>query len=217
MDREFWLEAWRQGRIGFHRDAVNPALVEHEAAFLGGGPHRVLVPLCGKSLDLGWLAERGHEVVGVELSPIAVDAVFEEGGRDRSIREVDGLRLHDSPGLTVVEGDFFALQPDHLGTFDRVWDRAAMIALPPELRGRYVGHLQQLARPGAKVLLRTLEYDPSVMSGPPFSVPEEEVRMRYQGAEVQRLDQADVLASEPRWAERGHRWMRETTWLVRLP
>lgn len=217
MEREFWLEAWRQGRIGFHREQVNPALVAHEALFLGGGPHRVLVPLCGKSVDLAWLAARGHEVVGVELSPIAIDAFFEEAQIERTIREVGAFRLHESPGLTIVEGDWFEVTADLVGTFDRVWDRAAMIALPPDWRARYVGHLEQLARPGALILLSTLEYDPSVMSGPPFSVTEEEVRMRYQQAEVRRLDQVDVLSEEPRWIERGHRWMNTCTWLVRLP
>jgi len=177
----------------------------------------VLVPLCGKSLDLAWLADRGHQVVGVELSDIAVNAVFEESRRARTVREAGRLRFHESPGLTVVEGDFFDVTAGDVGTFDRVWDRAAMIALPPELRSRYVGHLQELVRPGGRVLLQTLEYDPSVMGGPPFSVPEDEVRMRYQGAQVERLDREDVLAAEPRWVERGHRFMVQSTWLVRLP
>lgn len=217
MEHGFWLEAWKQGRIGFHRSQVNEDLLRHQERFLDGGPHRVLVPLCGKTLDLGWLADRGHQVVGVELSELAVQAFFSESGRPFETRPAGSCVRYESGDLTVLQGDLFDVQPGDVGPIDRIWDRASMIALPPEMRDRYVAHLRTLAGPGARILLSTLSYDQAVMSGPPFSVSEEEVRARYTDAQVERLDQQDILAAEPRWRERGHTWMHSTTYLIDLP
>lgn len=216
MDPSFWRERWQQGQIGFHNAQVNPELVRWEARFLGSAPHRVLVPLCGKTLDLAWLADRGHDVVGVELSEIAAGAVFEESGRSVAVRDAEGLRVFASPRLTVIQGDLFDVRPAHVGRIDRIWDRAALVALPPERRSHYVTHLRGLAGPDTVVLLNALEYDQALMEGPPFSVPEAEVRAHYEGARVELLDQRDLIAEEPRWAERGHRYWLSTTYLVHL-
>lgn len=216
MDRSFWIDAWKNGRTRFHRADANPDLLAYEAQFLGGGQHRVLVPLCGKSVDLVWLAERGHDVVGVELSELAARAVFEESGREYAVRDAGGLKVFASPGLSVINADLFDVTPHHVGSVDRIWDRAALVALPPEVRGRYVMQLRGLAGPNTVVLLNAIEYDPSVMDGPPFSVPEAEVRAHYEAAHVEILRQADVVADEPRWAEAGHSWWLDTSYLIRF-
>ncbi len=216
---ERWITAWKEGRTNFHLSSVNPQLERAADRFLAGGPHRVLVPLCGKTLDLEWLADRGHEVVGAELSDIAVSAVFEHAGRTPTV-EAGEPALHRTPGLSVFLGDFFAITPERLraalgGPPTRVWDRAAMIALPPELRERYVEHLERLA-PGAVVLLDTLSYDQAVMSGPPFSVDPEEVRARYADARsVEHLETGDLVIEE-RWKAAGHQWMKRHLFLVTL-
>lgn len=217
---EAWIERWKEGRTNFHLSAVNPQLVRLADRFLAGGPHRVLVPLCGKTLDLAWLVDRGHEVAGAELSEIAVRAIFDDAGQ-APVVEGGEPALWRAPGLAVFLGDFFALEPGRLaaalgGPPTRVWDRAAMIALPPELRGRYVDHLRRLAAPGAVVLLDTLTYDAARMPGPPFSVSPDEVRERYAGASVELLETADLVI-EDRWKALGHEWMRRHLFLITLP
>ena len=212
MDGEFWRSRWSTGRIGFHKSEVHPDLLQRRDAWLDSGS-RVLVPLCGKTLDLAWLAER-VPTVGVELVPTAVEQLHAEQSIEAEVGVDGSFRAWRSPNLTVLEGDVFDLSEAHVAGVDRVWDRAALVALRPDQRTRYVRHLRDLLDPGARVLLNTFAYDPSVMSGPPHSVTEEEVRDHYAGADV------DVVyvdeAVDPAWEARGHRWFRKTLWLITL-
>ncbi len=211
MEPEFWIERWSQGQTAFHRDGVHPDLLAHQDWFLDGASHRVLVPLCGKSHDLPWLAARGHHVVGTEISPIAARAVFEEHGLTPSVEPRGAHTVFCAGRVEIWCGDHFAL-PTGVGPFDRVWDRAALVAVEPGRRAAYVAHTAAVAGPQADVLLNVLNYDPAVMSGPPFPVRPEEVRALF--GRVARLSRRSLLDSEPRWRERGHRWFETTTWSV---
>lgn len=210
MDRTFWLEKWAHKQIGFHRDGVHPDLVDHAPSFLGDGPHRVLVPLCGKTVDLHWLAESGHQVTGVELSDIAAREFHQEQGRSPTRSVAGPFTVLQSPNLRYLVGDVFGLD----GTFDRVWDRAALVALAPEQRRPYVNLVRRVAS-GGELLLVTFDYDPTVMSGPPFALPHDEVRDYYPEAEI--LFHADILEHVPAFRERGHGHWHKTVWRARLP
>jgi thiopurine S-methyltransferase len=208
MERDFWLNRWREGRIGFHEQGPNPHLVRWWPE-VGGGARDVLVPLCGKSHDLHALVARGHRVTGVELSPIACEAVFAEHGLTPT-REEGGAHVTWRAGdLTVLQGDFF----DVVGAFDAAWDRAATIALPPAVRGRYAAHLRSLVRPGGGVLLVTTDYPQAEREGPPFSVPPEEVLAAW--PEARRLDRED-LGESPRAKEWGVSRFAEDVWAIRV-
>ncbi len=213
MDPSFWQARWREGRIGFHRPDPNPHLVAHASVLPAGA--RVLVPLCGKSVDLGWLAARGHEVVGVELVESAALAFFNEA-RISPERRVDAPFVrYRGQGVEIVVGDFFDTTAEALGgRFGASFDRAAMIALPESMRERYVAHLQQLLEPKAAILLVTLETDDT--AGPPFSVPEDEVRRRYGAATVTRLADVDALEPGGNLAARGATRARERVYRVEL-
>lgn len=203
MDPEFWRSRWREGKIGFHQDRVHPDLLAHADQVLDGAA--VLVPLCGKSVDLPWLAER-LPTVGVELSEIAVTELFAEHGLVPAIDQVEGMRRFRAGSLTVLLGDFFDLRPAHLPSgIDRVWDRAALVALDPSRRQRYAAHLRALL-PTGRVLLNSFVYDPSVMEGPPHSVPPSELAAIYPNATIDRLDDREELTE--RFRELGHAWWR---------
>jgi thiopurine S-methyltransferase len=212
MKPEYWLERWQENRIGFHRVDPNPRLVEHHRAL--NDTIRVLVPLCGKSVDLEWLAVHGFEVVGVELSEKAAQDFFAE-------RSVTPQRAPRGPfveykhsTISILVGDFFDARSDDLDYFDAVYDRAAMIALPPELRQRYVAHLPTLLSPKAKLLLITLDYD--APGGPPFAVTPEEVVASYPQGRVSQLGSYDARAETPGPIERGASWVHENVHLVEL-
>lgn len=215
MELDFWLARWEGGQIGFHRNVPSPELVAHEGEFLGTGPHRVLVPLCGKSVDLAWLRARGHEVVGAELAEQAVRAFFDEQGLVPIVTVEAPFLRFAADGIIVWCGDLFALAPAQVGAIDRVWDRAALIALPPELRIRYAAQLATLA-PGAIVLLSTLDYGPGETTGPPFAVPQAEIARLY-GRGVRTLAEEDLLTEESRWATGGHAWAKGTLSTFALP
>ncbi|WP_267284273.1 hypothetical protein [Psychrobacter sp. Sarcosine-02u-2] len=78
MDSKFWQQRWQDGRIGFHKSDVNPQLIEYFSELAVPISGQVLVPLCGKSVDMVWLAHAGYDVVGVELVETAVQAFFVE-------------------------------------------------------------------------------------------------------------------------------------------
>lgn len=177
MDPDFWKERWAAGRIGFHEGTTNALLEQHVDQL--GESKRVLVPLCGKTEDMAFLASRGHEVVGIELVEDAARAFFEE---HRLAPEIGGdavLRRYHAASVTILVGDLFACTRAEVGDVNALYDRAAIVALPAELRARYVPHVRSLLAPGSRGLIITFVYDPSKMNGPPFSVPESELRRLY--------------------------------------
>ncbi|MFM7118965.1 MAG: thiopurine S-methyltransferase [Gammaproteobacteria bacterium] len=190
MRSEFWLERWARNEIGFHLPVVNARLRACWPALDLAPGTPVLVPLCGKSLDLRWLAERGHPVTGVELSDRAVAAFFEAAGVSPAVTPSAHFTVQASGRVRILCGDFFDLHRDDLHRDDlghntttdvtAVFDRAALVALPPEMRVRYAAHLQQLLPGAARILLVTLEYDQSRVPGPPHAVLEDEVRALFE-------------------------------------
>lgn len=203
MNADFWQDCWRRGDIGFHQPRVLPLLQKHWPALALPAGSRVLVPLCGKSLDVHWLAAQGYRVLGVELSALAVEAFFAEAGLAPQ-RRSSRLGEHWSAGsIEIVQGDAFDLTPADLAGIAGVYDRGAMVALPPELRRRYVDTVYAGLPAGCRGLLLTLEYPQHEMDGPPFDVAESEVRQALAGWRPELLERRDLLAVEPRYRERG--------------
>lgn len=178
MQADFWHQRWSNQQIGFHLEHVNPHLLRHYAALALSPAQRVLVPLCGKTLDIGWLLAQGVRVVGAELSEIAVQALFSALGLVPVSRQVGALMHYQAGPLEVWQGDLFALTAAQLGQVDAIYDRAALVALPPEMRGPYGLHLRQLSNT-ARQLLISFDYAPTLHAGPPFSVNAAELHMHY--------------------------------------
>ena len=216
MDREFWLKRWREKQIGFHQNGVHADLQRHAGQWIRSPGHQILVPLCGKSHDLAWLVRRGHHVVGVELSELAIEALHEEHNIDAVVTEEAPYNVWRSVSLTVLQGDFFDLDPATHGIFDRAWDRASLVALPPNLRPGYVQKLKHMLSPNAKILLNAFAYDQSKIDGPPFSVPEEDVRALFNDCRVTILNEIEEAPS-PRMAELGVPTILTTTYLIEMP
>jgi thiopurine S-methyltransferase len=218
LQPEFWHERWRLGQIGFHQSAVDRHLQQYWPDLVLASGSRVFVPLCGKSLDLKWLGERGHPVAGVDLSAVALESFCMENGIPAKRRMLDGFDVYEASNLRLYRGDFFALAPEILGSIAAVYDRAALIAWTPELRPAYVAHLTSLTVPGTPTLLITLEYRQDQMAGPPFSVGTDDVERLYSGNHaIHELGRHDVLASEPRLRSRGVTQLHEVCYrLTRL-
>lgn len=192
MEAGFWHERWANSQIGFHESTVNPLLVAHFGALgVRPGAH-VLVPLCGMSLDIDWLLTQGCRVTGVELSPLAVERLFARLGMQPVVTTEGALDCWRAEGLAVFVGDFFLLPDAAVGHVDAVYDRAALIALPPGMRHRYATHVERLAS-GAPQLLVTLQYDQALVAGPPFSVDEQELGRLY-GKRARSLVSSQAIA-----------------------
>jgi thiopurine S-methyltransferase len=203
-----WIERWREGRIGWHEADGNEGLKKYWRAT----GKSVLVPLCGKSQDMVWLADQGNEVTGVEVSEVAVKAFFEEQQLDYDVvaGELPAYRAKEKP-ITIYCGDFFALTRTNC---DAHYDRGALIALRSDLRPTYVRHVNTLLPAAVDRLVITLEYDQSIAQGPPFSVNEQELLSYW--PELKVVDfYDDIENGPPKFHEAGLKRMIETVWAHR--
>jgi thiopurine S-methyltransferase len=204
LQPQFWHDRWRTGQLGFHKTAVDPHLTAYWPEFKMAAASTVFVPLCGKSLDMLWLRGRGHTVVGVELSAVALESFCMENGMPARRRSLGNFDVYEADGLKLLCGDFFALTQEHLKSVAAVYDRAALISWTEDLRESYVAHMTALTNRGARTLLITVEYQQEQMKGPPFSVSAAEVGRLYAAHhEIRPLGRHEILASEPRLRARG--------------
>ena len=174
-----WESRWQEGRIGFHLPEVNSYLLRYFDKLLTQDTESVFVPLCGKTLDLPWLARRTKKVVGIELVHKAVQDFFKENKLTHSIQKSGKLNLFSNDNIDLFQGDFFDLNKAQTSLFEAIYDRASIVAFDRSERQRYVNHLMSFLKPGGRILLITLEYDQNKMTGPPFSVPTDEIEWLY--------------------------------------
>jgi thiopurine S-methyltransferase len=204
MDAQFWLERWKKNDIGFHQQEINIHLQKYWDKLNLNARQAVFVPLCGKSRDMLWLRSRGHEVLGVEISPIAVRDFYAENGLEPVVTNYGPFTRWEFDRLVIYVGDFFNIGAKMLRHVAGVYDRASLIAFPQATRPRYAAHLQACLPTAAEILLVTMQYPVNEMQGPPFSVDAAEVmalfRNRY---DITRLCEIDILDENPRFRARG--------------
>ena len=180
MEEAFWQERWETGQIGFHEGRPNSMLSRHLDRLELKAGQTIFVPLCGKAIDLNWLLGKGFKVIGAEFNESAVREVFEREGDVPEPKQVDALKRYQSGDLTIFVGDIFDLTAERLGPVHAVYDRAALVALPEDIRKSYAAHLMELTDT-AKQLAVVFDYNQSTMEGPPFSVSTTMVRELYAG------------------------------------
>ena len=215
MKKDYWLERWEREEIGFHRNEINPYLRQYWQELRPVPGSEVFVPLCGKSRDMLWLREQGHAVLGVEWSAMAVQAFFKENGHTPLHVTSGKFDRYEANGIRILCGDFFDLGKDDLAEASVVYDRASLVALPPEMRERYAHHLLSILPSAMQILLITYDYPQPEMSGPPFAVSVGEVEALYrEHAGIRLLAQLDVLAQYSRFQERGLSRLQENIFLL---
>ena len=181
MDTNFWHQKWRKNEIAFHESEANPLLVKYFQALSLQKGSRVFLPLCGKTLDISWLLSNGYRVAGVELSKIAIEQLFAGLGVEPKISEAGELDYYSAKNIDIFVGDIFDLSRKMLGQVDAIYDRAALVALPEEMRNRYTAHIAEITDKALQLLI-SYDYDQSLISGPPFSISTEEVSQHYKDA-----------------------------------
>lgn len=214
MDAHFWHERWERGEIGFHKSRVNPLLARWWPVLRLPSGSPVWVPLCGKSLDMLWLRDQGHGVVGVELSRAALEDFAAEHQLPLTWLTQGCLDIAETRGIKLYAGDVFSLNAEHLAKVAAVYDRAALIALPPEMRAQYVAHMLNILPAGWQMLLVTLDYPQAERPGPPFSVNDEEVRRLFDGYRITVLDEQDVLAEHAVFRQQGMTRLHERVYHI---
>jgi thiopurine S-methyltransferase len=217
MKKEFWLERWERSEIGFHQNEINPHLRQHWHELQSSMTDEVFVPLCGKSLDMMWLRQQGINVLGVELSSLAIEDFYNENGLASSQTNVGKFQSYQAGNIQILCGDFFELSKEDLENVSTVYDRASLVALPPEMRERYARHLVSILKSGTQILLVTFDYPQMEMKGPPFAVSVKEVEVLYSDyADIRLLAQEEVLSQNPRFQQRGVSRLEEHVLLLTL-
>ncbi|GKY92795.1 hypothetical protein MPSEU_000249200 [Mayamaea pseudoterrestris] len=198
-----WKSRWDDNKIGWHEASPHESIINHghllfptvndHAALTADSsscskPLRVFVPLCGKSVDMAYFAKQDfvQEVVGVDGIQKALDAFAAEHA-DLNLQPAEPIGQYDQlkgEKITLLRGDFFEMdEADTSGRFDVIFDRASMVAIEPSLREDYLKTIGRLLAPGGKILLVTIERTSGTdedKGGPPFSIPEAEVRRLYE-------------------------------------
>lgn len=215
MDAQFWINAWNEGRTNFHQEKYHEKLTEYFPTLNPKEGQKVLVPLCGKSKDLLWLHELKLNVHGVELHTQAVEDFFKENNLPFKKTEDQDFAHYSHKNIVISCGDFFKLNSNQ--TYDYVYDRASLVALPPEMRKDYAQVIKRSLKVGGKYLLIAYEYDQSKLEGPPFSVVANEIHELYQ-------DQFSIKLMESKQANKeGSRLsaldsLKQCVWILeRLP
>jgi len=216
MEPEFWHQKWHENQIGFHQTDINPWLLECWGSLNLNQGDLVFVPLCGKSEDMTWLIEQGFRVVGVELSKKAIKAYFDKHDKNVVVTSEGSFDVWKSENITIYKGDFFDLKPDHLKGVNAIFDRAALIALKPDMRRRYVQHYLSVGLKGVQILLITLEYDQALKDGPPFSVADNEVNELFQAGDVTLQKTSNVLEENQNFKNAGHPYLIESVYQITL-
>ena len=213
MKAKFWLERWQNNQIGFHQAEHNELLLEYWPSLKLGEGSSVFVPLCGKSLDMRWLENQGHSVVGVELAQLAVETYFEaeevlKQPEDRFIR-------YRGTATDILLGDFFDLTADLIGPVEGVFDRGALVALPADMRFRYTDHLLRVIPDGARILLLTLEYDQNLVAGPPHNVSPEEVHEYFSPrCDIEHVESFVTSTLPPHFVSQGINQAVESVYVI---
>lgn len=216
LQSDFWHKMWASGVVGFHQPAVNSYLQQHWQSLLTKqnleNAGEVLVPLSGKTLDMLWLKEQGHSVLAVELSQKALDEFVEENDLHRryKIQDLEHQRFcgFQLEALRLFCGDFFHLTAEDCQNIVVVYDRAALVALPPEMRVDYTQHLLKVLPKNTPMLLIAMDYDQSQTNGPPFAVTEQEIHQLY--AEHYQIEKVQ----EERFSRKGIETVESTYFLM---
>ena len=225
MHHSYWHQRWQEQQIGFHLDSINPYLSKYWPLLELPEQSRVFVPLCGKSHDLRYFHQQGYRVIGNELSTLAVQDFYTEQQLNASKTVISPektaagqaqITLWQHPEVDILCGDFFALTREQLSDISAVYDRAALVALPPEMRDKYVSKMLSLLPDRVSMLLLTLDYDENEKQGPPFSVTEEEVYRLYEhDFDIQCLEVVDVAEDQRSPRSQNMSYFNERVFLLK--
>jgi len=193
MDEQFWHKKWESKDIAFHAATPNPLLLSYFDQLGLANNARVFLPLCGKTLDIGWLLNQGYRVAGAELSTVAVEELFSELGLTPMRSELGAVQRYQAHHLDIFVGDIFALNSELLGPVDAIYDRAALVALPDTLRAAYTTLLKEITHTAPQLLIN-YDYDQTAQAGPPFSISDAELASHYQAAYHVQLLSSNAVA-----------------------
>ncbi len=211
-----WVQRWKENKTGWHKETINARLLEFVDCLALQKEDTVFVPLCGKSKDMVYFLEQGYKVLGVELSALAIEAFFGENNIQYAVQKVGKFSVYEGQNIRIFCGNYFDLEVRHLEAVCAVYDRACLVALPADLRVRYVQHLYAIISKDCRMLLLTLNYPQSQTSGPPYAVNETEVASLFKaGFKYEQLQCFDDIQNEPKYQQAQVDFFEKATYCLR--
>ncbi|XP_072269417.1 thiopurine S-methyltransferase-like [Pyxicephalus adspersus] len=216
---EDWNVKWQTRQIGFHEKDVHPLLVEFQNEMINDKTKlNIFFPLCGKAVDMKWLADMGHNIVGVDISEIGLKEFFEEQNLpyfEEPVAEIPGAKVFKSTSgnISLYCCSIYTISSSVIGRFDGIWDRGALVAVNPCDRKRYANLLLSLLNRDSRYLLVVLDYDPTLITGPPFYVSESEMEQLFGSTcSYKLLKNIDVMTDKQR--QRGLGYCNSKIYLI---
>ncbi|KAM3597114.1 uncharacterized protein V6R79_026306 [Siganus canaliculatus] len=221
MALEEWEGRWEEGRIGFHQDQVHKMLeLNIDKVLAGRTGVRFFFPLCGKAVDMKWLADMGHSVVGVEISEKGIKQFFEGNNMtytEEPVPAIPGAKVFKSTekNISLYQCDLYSFSSSVEGQFGAIWDRGSLVAINPEDREKYAALILSVMAKDCRYLLDTLLYNPERYPGPPFFVPDEQVQSLFgTSCDIEVLQSVDAMTDRTRaW---GLDFLTENVHLITL-
>tara|TARA_R110000850_G_scaffold54008_1_gene128976 strand:+ start:94 stop:747 length:654 start_codon:yes stop_codon:yes gene_type:complete len=214
MKSGFWHNCWERNKLGFHQDDVHPLLTQYFTDLILASDQHVFVPLCGKTHDMAYLAQY-MRVTGSELSDIACRDFFIDNDIEYQKQTFGEFKQYSADQLTLYQGDFFKLWADTINKVDWIYDRAALIALPPVMQVQYANHLQTFFSSNTRLFLVTVEFPSEQLTGPPFSLNSVDVKRLFSGFSVECI--ANHELDNKRFAQRRFEvdYLREKLYIIK--
>jgi len=201
--QSFWQNRWEKGEINFHLNSIHPDLKLYLSKLSLAPDSTIFVPLCGKTLDIGYLLSNGYRVIAAEMVEIAVKQLFEELQLTPNVSAWKEGLCYQSGALTVYVGNFFDLSVEDCAGVDAIYDRAALVAMPHKRQSEYCRHLGLITQ-HAKCLLSTLTFDQNTVEGPPFSISMEQLHRYYADRyTIECLKETETIDEEPTFQAKG--------------
>ena len=210
-----WKKRWQQNQIGWHRLNFNQRMIDNLPNLNLNKGDSIFVPLCGKSLDMIYLANSGFKVIGVELSDTAVKDFFAENNLAYKIYKVDSFVVYKSDNITIYQGDIFNFKQEYLQNITAIYDRASLVALSPQLRERYGKLFDGIIISGVSYLLLVLSYEQEKIDGPPFSVDENEIKNIFNNWEITQLASFNDIKHEAKFSNQGLTILNKESYILR--
>lgn len=162
-----WKECWNTPNVEFHNPQLNELFVKYHQRMLTRPGMRIFVPLCGKAVEMKWLVDHGHKVVGLEAAPVPCKAFFEENGIPYNVKEMKGIHGEKYESLdhniVIYSCDFFLFTADICGEFDGIWDSGGLNSMDVEDREAYIRRIRTLMGKGCVNLTEFVNFDKSMV------------------------------------------------------
>lgn len=148
---------------------VDPILMKNIKELTAGRSNlRMFVPMCGKTHDMLWLADKGHAITGAEINARYIKAFFRDAELEYTLRSEQitpkkKVNVYKAKGkdITLYQCDIFDYSVGVSGQFDAIWDQSALPVINEMGAKRlkeYTSLMQSLLKPDGRHMVEVCKH-----------------------------------------------------------